>query len=165
MCLTAPEHPAFHLPLPGQTPFIYAISLDRAILAMLAFGEFDNGFETGEMLDAALMFNHHYAGYSRSSRIGDLLTYEVAQDPRGRPRAERVAFSLDAARANRVDTRAKGSAWMVPLAVVVLGGLGVAWMMERRPVADVRGRSPPTETTQSRSRAASRAPWRSIRYK
>lgn len=64
MCLTAPEHPAFHLPLPGQTPFIYVLSLDRATLAMLAFGEFDNGFETGEMhLDAALMFNRHYAGY------------------------------------------------------------------------------------------------------
>lgn len=69
----------------------------------------------------------------RRPQVGDLLTYELGQDSRGRPRAEQVAFSLDAIRVTRVETRAKGRIWPVPLALLVLVGLSATWIAGRLP--------------------------------
>lgn len=58
MTLSAPDHPALHLPLPGQTPYCFALALNPNTLAILALGDFNGAFSNSEMpLDAATMFN------------------------------------------------------------------------------------------------------------
>ena len=64
LTLSAAPHPALRLPLPGQTPFMYALTLNRTTLATLVLGDFGDAFSNIAMpLDAAQVFNRHYVGY------------------------------------------------------------------------------------------------------
>lgn len=64
LTLDVARHPALRLPLPGQTPYIYVLALNRATLAMLVLGDFDGAFSNIEIpAEAAMSINRHHVGY------------------------------------------------------------------------------------------------------
>lgn len=61
LSVRAPDHPALHLPLPGQEPYMYVLTLNRTTLATLALGDFDGAFSNSEMpLEVAKSVNRHF---------------------------------------------------------------------------------------------------------
>ena len=76
LSIRAPDHPALSLPLPGQTPYSFVLSLDPHTLALLTLGDFDGAF-VNERMDAAsaLGFNRQYAGqFAYFAAIRHLIT-------------------------------------------------------------------------------------------
>ena len=63
LAVKAPANPALSLPLPGMTPFVRVLPLDRFTLASLAVGDFDGAFLNQAITaDEARGFNQQYVG-------------------------------------------------------------------------------------------------------
>lgn len=63
LAINSPDHPALSLPLPGQTPYLYALPLDPRTLVTLTLGDFGGTFVNYEIsADEARGFNRQYLG-------------------------------------------------------------------------------------------------------
>lgn len=97
----------------------------------------DKGFGFIEpMLRGPSIFVHIKAFIrpGRRPQVGDLLIYEEGQGPNGRPRAERVEFSLASKGAVPVRPQSHRRPWAIPLAVVALSALAVAGAVGKVPL-------------------------------
>lgn len=64
---------------------------------------------------------------TRRPRVGDLLIYELGQGRNGRPRAERVDFSLASKPPIPQRPKSQQRPWAIPLSLIAIGGLAAAW--------------------------------------
>lgn len=89
----------------------------------------DKGFGFIEPLLPGPAVFVHIKSFTRPGRrpqVGDLLIYTAGRDPNGRPRAERVEFSLASRESLPDRPRAIRRPWAIPLAVISLVGVAGA---------------------------------------
>lgn len=97
----------------------------------------DNGFGfIKPMLPGPAVFVHirSFTRPGRRPQVGDLLIYEIGRDPNGRPRAERVEFSLASKATSPSRPTSSRRSWAIPAAVLALLSIGAAGAVGKLPL-------------------------------
>lgn len=97
----------------------------------------DKGFGFIEpMLPGPAVFVHikSFTRPGRRPQVGDLLIYEIGRDPNGRPRAERVEFSVASKPTPPARSTSRRRSWAIPAAVLALLSIGAAGTLGKVPL-------------------------------